>query len=122
MKRIAAVLFWSLSILSCSKEKEADTGVNEHTLFTKLPASMTGISFVNQIEETQDFNVFRYRNFYNGGGVAIGDINNDGLPDIFFTANMKENRLYLNKGDLRFEDITETAGVAGSKPWDTGVM
>lgn len=123
MKKLSAVLLLSFSILSCSNDKNADPALHDSPpLFTKLPASKTGISFINQIEETQDFNVFRYRNFYNGGGVAIGDINNDGLPDIFFTANMGKNRLYLNKGAMSFEDITDSAGVAGTKPWDTGVM
>lgn len=91
-------------------------------MFTSLPSSETGISFVNEVHDRKDFNVFKYRNFYNGGGVAIGDINNDGLPDVFLSANMKTNRLYLNKGGFKFEDITESAGVGGRKPWDTGVL
>jgi hypothetical protein len=120
--RIRPVLLLALLIFSCDEEKKEDQTAKEDALFTKLSSSVTGISFVNQIEESQDFNVFRYRNFYNGGGVAIGDVNNDGLPDIFFTANMKENKLFLNKGGMKFEDITDTAGVAGKKPWDTGVV
>jgi hypothetical protein len=91
-------------------------------LFTKLSSDETNVSFVNKIEDREDFNIFKYRNFYNGGGVAIGDINNDGLPDIYFTANMEKNRLYLNKGDFTFEDITDKAGVGGNKPWSTGVV
>src|SRR5690349_5733228 len=69
------------------------------------------IKFVNKVENTKDFNILTYRNFYNGGGVAIGDINNDGLPDIFFTANMSSNQLYLNKGNFQFEDISAKAGI-----------
>ena len=112
--RVLAVLLVSLLVLSCNRDEQMSMGINEKkTLFTKLSSEQTGISFVNAIEETQDFNVFRYRNFYNGGGVAIGDINNDGLPDIFFTANMKKNSLYLNKGDFKFENITDSAGVGG---------
>jgi enediyne biosynthesis protein E4 len=82
----------------------------------------TGIEFSNDISNTKDFNIFSYRNFYNGGGVGIGDINNDGLADIFFTANMGENKLYLNKGDFKFEDISHKAGLAGKDKWSTGVV
>src|SRR5690606_26122927 len=90
-------------------------------LFTSLPSSHTGIDFSNDLILKENFDVFRYRNYYNGGGVAIGDINNDGLPDIYLTANMQANKLYLNKGNFQFEDITETAGVGGSRSWSTGV-
>lgn len=123
MKRGYGVLASLLFLFSCSQEENTnEVGSNQRTLFTRLTSKETGVSFINEIEDKNDFNVFRYRNFYNGGGVAIGDINNDGLPDIFFTANMKRNRLYLNKGDFKFEDITDSAGVGGRKPWDTGVL
>ncbi|HRN55315.1 MAG TPA: CRTAC1 family protein [Agriterribacter sp.] len=82
----------------------------------------TGIDFFNNIHNTKDFNIFSYRNFYNGGGVAIGDINNDGLADIFFTANMGSNKLYLNKGNWHFEDISKRAGIEESEDWSTGVV
>lgn len=110
-------------VSSCYQQKDliSETG-NDKSLFSRLPSEKTGISFINQVEDSKDFNIFKYRNLYNGGGVAIGDINNDGLPDIFFTANMKKNHLYLNKGDFKFEDITDSAGVGGNKPWDTGVV
>jgi enediyne biosynthesis protein E4 len=90
-------------------------------LFRKLSKTETGIDFVNELITSEDFDVFRYRNFYNGGGVGIGDINNDGLSDIYLTSNMGKNRLYLNKGNFTFEDITDRAGVAGTKIWSTGV-
>lgn len=93
----------------------------EYTYFESLAATKTGIDFINGVEDGEDLNILTYRNFYNGGGVAIGDINNDKLPDIYFTANQLGNRLYLNKGNFVFEDITEQAGVAGSNAWSTGV-
>ncbi len=91
------------------------------TLFRQLSARQSGISFENQLNETEDFNIIQYLYFYNGGGLAIGDINNDSLPDVYFTANQLPNKLYLNKGNLQFEDITERAGVAGKGSWKTGV-
>ncbi len=81
----------------------------------------TGINFENRIVDTDSLNILDYLYLYNGGGVGIGDINNDGLADIYFTSNQGSNKLYLNKGDLRFEDITTTAGVAGKGNWKTGV-
>lgn len=95
--------------------------LEERQQFTLLEAAHLGIPFQNTLTLQEDFDVFRYRNYYNGGGVAIADINNDGLPDIFFTANMGENKLYLNKGNWQFEDITHAAGVQGQKAWSTGV-
>ena len=74
------------------------------------------------VKNAPDFNIFSYRNFYNGGGVAIGDINNDGLADVFMTANMGANKLYLNKGNWKFEDITEKAGIGEAEKWSTGVV
>lgn len=113
-----------LILFSACKNKEAnDTLVEKkETLFTLLAPEETGISFVNTVENQRNFNIFKYRNFYNGGGVAIGDINNDGLQDIYLTGNMVPNKLYLNKGNFKFEDISESAGVKGNKPWSTGVV
>ena len=82
----------------------------------------TGIEFSNTIYNTKDFNIFSYRNFYNGGGVGVGDINNDGLADVFFTANMGSNKLYLNKGNWQFEDISQKAGFGEKQDWSTGVV
>ncbi|MBO9616784.1 MAG: VCBS repeat-containing protein [Dyadobacter sp.] len=105
------------AFFSCS-----DSEKNANALFEEMDASETGIDFVNKVEDKEDVNIFNYRNFYNGGGVSVGDINNDGLPDIYFTANMGENKLYLNKGNWKFEDITATAGVAEPDRWSTGVV
>jgi enediyne biosynthesis protein E4 len=91
------------------------------TTFSLISAQQSGVDFVNQVDDLKDFNILNYRNFYNGGGVAIGDINNDGLEDLFFTSNQHANRLYLNKGNWLFEDITEQSGVAGTRKWSTGV-
>ncbi|MEO6868408.1 MAG: VCBS repeat-containing protein, partial [Ginsengibacter sp.] len=89
-------------------------------LFTELDESHTGIDFRNQLFENEGFNVLNYIYFYNGGGVAIGDINNDGLPDILFTGNMVKNRLFLNKGNFEFVDITDKSGIAEKQGWCTG--
>ena len=94
-------------------------------LFESVPAAESGLDFENRIEETQDLNVFTYRNFFNGGGVGIGDVDGDGRPDVYLTANLGPNKLFLNRtepgGPVRFEDVTEAAGVAGTKSWSTGV-
>lgn len=99
---------------------------SKDTLFTQLSSSQTGVKFANILEESADFNVLKYGYFYNGGGVATGDFNNDGLIDLYFTGNLKPNKLYLNKGDrdggpLHFDDITDKAGVAAADGWNTGV-
>lgn len=93
---------------------------HEKKYFTALPAAQTGIYFENTIEESPSFNILNYEYIYNGGGVAIGDVNGDGLPDIYLTANSKPAKLYLNLGHMQFRDITEQAGVAGNGGWKTG--
>jgi hypothetical protein len=109
---------FSLFSLSCNQHQDP---ANKNALFQLMMSSSTGITFNNQVQDTKDLNIFNFRNFYNGAGVSIGDINNDGLPDIFFTANQGKNRLYLNKGNWRFEDITDAAGIVSSNKWYTGV-
>ena len=99
--------------VSCKNEKE--------TYFKEMDSSETGITFVNKLESHSLFNILYYLYYYNGGGVAVGDINNDGLTDIFFTANIKGgNKLYLNKGNFKFEDVTFRARVSGGSDWNTG--
>ena len=90
-------------------------------LFTDLPSDSTGVAFVNTITEDDSVNVLAYEYLYNGGGVALGDVNGDDRPDLFFTGNRTADRLYLNTGGLRFRDVTEAAGVAGPDGWTTGV-
>ena len=90
-------------------------------LFEKLAPAATGVLFSNDLPEAPDFNILNYLYYYNGGGVAVGDVNGDGLPDLYFSSNIGPNRLYLNKGNFQFEDVTEKAGVAGPPGWKTGV-
>lgn len=114
MNKYLAFFILSIGFLACKSGDDVQ-------LFEKLPASKTHIDFTNQIKETPDFNILDYLYFYNGGGVASGDINNDGLVDLFFTSNQGKNKLYLNKGNMEFEDISAKAGVEGFSDWKTGV-
>jgi len=112
--RLPAYLLLTLVLLSCKQKKE--------NVFEQMPSSHTGISFQNKLEQKPLLNILYYLYYYNGGGVATGDINNDGLTDLFFTANSRgNNKLYLNKGNFQFEDITEKAGVKGLSDWCTGI-
>jgi len=90
-------------------------------LFELVPPEASGVAFVNELPEDSTFNILNYLYYYNGGGIAAGDVNNDGLPDLYFTSNLGPNRLYLNKGNYRFEDVTERAGVGGPDGWTSGV-
>ena len=102
--------------LSCTKKE-----VDSYTIFSKKTAKQSGLQFTNKLTETDSLNYFNYTYIYMGGGVSAGDINNDGLVDLYFTGNQVENKLFLNKGNLKFEDITETSGIGGDKRWYTGV-
>lgn len=104
-----------LSFFSCEKEEK------EPALFELIPAEQSGVTFENNLVSTDSLNILEYLYFYNGGGVAIGDINGDGLADLYFSGNQVSNKLYLNKGNFQFEDITEKAGVTGDGGWSTGV-
>lgn len=107
------LLIFIFGILGCSSEPKKEG-------FTLLSKSQTGLDFRNILNETENFNIFKYQYFYNGGGVAVADYNNDGLEDVFFTGNMVKNRLFLNEGDLSFRNITEESGVALYEGWCTG--
>jgi len=108
------VLLFIISLLSCNEQRKA-------TLFEELSSEKTGITFENKVIQNGDNNVLNYSYYFNGGGVAVGDVNNDGLPDVIFSGNLVANKLYLNKGDFKFEDITEQAGVAVTEGWKTGI-
>ena len=117
--RILNIIFTAslfLLLLSACQED-----VNSGPLFTLKDNQTIGVDFSNNLTSTPEFNVYKYRNFYNGGGVGLGDINNDGLIDVYLISNQADNKLYLNKGNFEFEDITEKAGVGGQKSWSTGV-
>ena len=107
----------AIALFACNKT----TAPTESPVFSKVASDQSGIKFINTVTNTKDLNILTYRNYYNGGGVAIGDINNDGLSDVFFTANMGANKLYLNKGAMKFDDISAKAGIESKDNWSTGV-
>ncbi len=116
MKNYAKILLVIVIASSCKPD-----GKKGDTLFSLLPPGVTNIDFINQLTENEQYNIIEYLYFNNGAGVAAGDINNDGLVDLYFTSSQESNKLYLNKGNLKFEDITDKAGVAGQGTWKTGV-
>src|SRR5688572_15384391 len=111
MYRIIVILSFSFLLFSCKSK----------TVFEKIESNTSGIHFNNIINDNDSLNILDVENIYNGGGVGIGDFNNDGLQDIYFTANTVSNKLYLNKGDFKFNDITDATGVNGSGRWSRGV-
>ena len=114
MKKQYGFLFLFYLLFSCKQE-------GSEPLFSLLSESQTGITFRNDLVYTEKINPYTFRNFYNGAGVAIGDINQDSLPDVFFAGNQQSNRLYLNTSELNFEDITDKAGLNSEGSWTTGV-
>lgn len=115
LKTLYKISFFAVAICYSCKQEQKKT-----VLFQLM--ENTGVSFNNKVVDGKKDNSFLFRNFYNGGGVAIGDINNDGLPDIFLTSNMGDNKLYLNKGNFKFDDITDKAGFKQDSMWSTGVV
>jgi len=118
MKRLFLISLWILGILY-SKNLSGQTS---DKLFTKLNPKQTNIFFNNEVIDTRDSNILLYSNYYGGAGVGVGDINNDGLLDIFFTGNLVADKLYLNKGNMVFEDITDKAGITDNGGWSSGVL
>jgi enediyne biosynthesis protein E4 len=116
LKRLLTIFLSATSLFSCSEKR-----TEVPTLFTLLSPDQTGLDFKNELSYTEKINPYTFRNFYNGAGVALGDINNDGLIDIFLSGNQTSNRLFLNEGNLKFKDITHQAGLNSEEYWSTGV-
>ncbi len=128
-RRRRQALLWLCLGAACSRPPQSDRASDAAdaappagaTLFTRLPSSSTGVKFANNLTESSELNVFTYRNFYNGGGVAIGDLTGDGLPEIVLTSNQGGAHLYLNLGQFKFRDVTAAAGLDAKRAWTTGV-
>ena len=119
VERFCYLLMVFFLITSCNTKK--DQPDNKNALFRLQNNEQTGINFTNTVTDTRDFNILTYHNFYNGGGVAVGDLNNDGKPDVFFTSNQQQNKLYINKGNWQFGDATSKSNITSSHKWHTGV-
>ena len=116
IRKLFLLIGFIICLGACNEKKEKFP-----ELFEVLESKQTGIDFANKLTATADFNMFKYMYFYNGAGVGAGDFNNDGLVDLFFSANQGENKLYLNKGNLKFEDVTKAAKIPQDDGWSTGV-
>src|SRR5690349_12638535 len=120
---IILVLVFLTSACEKTSTNTEESPADSNSWFVKMSSEETGLKFKNQITEDQNRNVLLYEYFYNGGGVAVGDFNNDGQDDVFLTANQQACKLYLNKGQWRFEDVTTAAGVGGRpNDWKTGAV
>lgn len=117
MKYLGGLLMLAFLVISCNQEEKQE----QSYLFNELDSAVTGVDFMNLVEDTPEHSIINYIYFYNGAGVAVGDINNDGLKDLFFVSNEHENKLYLNKGNMEFEDISASANINGNSDWNTGV-
>ncbi|UII19899.1 FG-GAP-like repeat-containing protein [Fulvivirga ligni] len=120
-KYILVLMVLASALTSCNDHAKTEQHSSSQTLFQKVSSDHSNITFANQLTETDTFNYFNYPYIYMGGGVAVADFNNDELPDIYFTGNMVENKLYLNKGGLKFEDISQASGTVGDGSWMHGI-
>lgn len=118
LRIFASLLLCWWAFCGCTEKEDAGQSV---TLFKLLDKDRTNIDFANELEYTESVNTYTFKNFYNGGGVGIADLDNDSLPDIFLSGNLVSNKLYRNKGNLQFEDVTASAGLAAEGSWSTGV-
>src|SRR5680860_600609 len=122
MKYIVFHIILIFLLVRCTDDRTENTVQEKAEIyFNNVPSDSSGIHFSNDLEHTDDLNIIEYLYYYNGGGVAVGDINNDGLEDIYLTANQSSDKLYLNLGNMNFKDITKIAGMRIDTTWSSGV-